>query len=322
MSTSNALEMLINASCGGAGAAGAKMISYPLDGLKTTYSKKDPSETWSDVIRQWRSRGVYAGLNAKLAKSVTQRFVYFYIYEGLCQAARTTKGDNLSTNTLLVVGYLSEALGIPIFSPLETVTVQMQTGKGKESMLEVYKRIYKNNGIMGFYGAVDAYLFCAFQPAINLTIFNKVKQYLLGEGSGELSFMQAFWLGAISRAIGTISTYPINLGRTVIQARTKVKTSAACPKTDQKDQTKDQDDKQNDNDDARKNLPVSGGLFSVILSVWKREGFFGLYKGVQVDVFQAMIDSAVQMMIKEKIYRLVRTIIYLLYTILTGQKVR
>ena len=36
-----------------------------------------------------------------------------------------------------------------------------------------------------------------------------------------LTAAQAFWLGAVSKAVAVTITYPPNLGRTVIQARSK-----------------------------------------------------------------------------------------------------
>ena len=77
--------MLVNATAGGTGSATAKVFSYPFERLKAAFMSKAPDATTGEVIAKIQKAGWYTGLGAKMSKSVTQKFIYFYLYEGLSQ---------------------------------------------------------------------------------------------------------------------------------------------------------------------------------------------------------------------------------------------
>jgi adenine nucleotide transporter 17 len=174
---------------------------------------KSPEESISDVLARIRKRGWYTGLNAKMSKSVTQKTLYFFLFKGLSQLhARLLNGgkESSATNILLMIGYLAELVGIPVVAPLETITVQIQTGSGKESMIDVVNRVWAANGLGGFYGALDGYVIGAVQPAIQFTIYEQVKRYWLQDRAAQvLSAAEAFWLGACSKAVALTVGFPV-----------------------------------------------------------------------------------------------------------------
>jgi hypothetical protein len=173
--------------------------------MRAAFMTKSPQESNSDVLARITKRGWYTGLNAKMSKSVTQKTLYFFLFKGLSQLHGqlfNNGKESAATNVLLTIGYLAELLGIPVVAPLETITVQIQTGSGNETMLDVIRRVLRMKGVGGFYGAMDGYVIGAVQPAIQFTIYEQVKRYwLLGRTAQVLSAAEAFWLGASSKAV-------------------------------------------------------------------------------------------------------------------------
>lgn len=307
----DSLEMLVNATAGATGGAVSKFVSYPLERVKSRLMAKQPSETFWSILQSVHATGWYVGLPIKVSKTVTQKFIYFYIYEGLCQLVRGTAGKaKISMLARLSIGYFAEVLGIPAFAPLETLVVQMQTGVGSETTWEVMQRLHRTGGLGAFYGAVDGYMMGAIQPAIVYTIYERVKTFLLsrklrklqkaqrpksskvdGEYSQQelqsvhMSPAMAFWLGALSRSIGLTIAHPLNLGRTMIQAQ------MTYPGTDK---------------------PVENVVRAMVM-VFQREGVQGLFKGLFTDLTKGMLDAAVMMMVKESIHLAVRRFLHWIF---------
>merc|ERR1711879_646534 len=107
-------------------------------------------------------------------------------------------GSRPNSAALLSSGYLGEALGIPIFAPLEFVTVQVQNSPTRESAVSIIRRTLRTSGIGGFYRGWEVYLLCAFQPMVQFTLVERVRTLLLAgkdRQKVQLSVATAFWLG-------------------------------------------------------------------------------------------------------------------------------
>ncbi|KAH9605606.1 hypothetical protein KSS87_018741 [Heliosperma pusillum] len=120
------------------------------------------------------------------------------------------------------------------------------------------------------------------------TVFDQLKNKLLtrrlatkntvSESSPQaLSASTAFLLGALSKSIATVLTYPA--------IRCKVMIQAAGGEEEKSTQT-------------RKTRKTVSGVF---YNIWKHEGILGYFKGLQAQILKTVISSALLLMIKEKI---------------------
>ena len=215
MASSIAAEALANATSGAVGSVISKFLSYPMDLLKVKMSVKLPNETFGSVVasmqRQGGLRAFYVGLSPKLVRSGAQKFVYFYIYGALVQLYTRWKGvARLGVATNLFLGVLADWLSAPIIVPLDLVTTQRQTTKG-ESTGTIVARIYRSRGVAGFYTGCTGYMSGSIQPACQFTIYDQIRHLYLRMVSvpgGELSASAAFLLGAGSRMLSELLTYP------------------------------------------------------------------------------------------------------------------
>ncbi|KAH9617924.1 hypothetical protein KSS87_002337 [Heliosperma pusillum] len=153
-----------------------------------------------------------------------------------------------------------------------------------------FKRLYlkkKGNWSDAFDGLGITLLLSA-NPSIQFTVFDQLKNKLLtrrlatkntvSESSPQaLSASTAFLLGALSKSIATVLTYPA--------IRCKVMIQAAGGEEEKSTQT-------------RKTRKTVSGVF---YNIWKHEGILGYFKGLQAQILKTVISSALLLMIKEKI---------------------
>ena len=302
------VDMLANALSGASGSALAKCVTYPFESIKTSCMAKQPHQSTADVIAGISNRGWYAGLKPKISKSVTQKFIYFYLYEALSQLQRrATGGTAPSTAQSLLIGYLSEVFGIPAFAPLETITVQAQLSG--DSMSQVARGIMQRKGWAGFFTSIDGYMLGAIQPSIQFTLYERMKAQALngarpGACTGSLSVGQAFWMAAVAKFIAQTITYPFNLGRTRVQSGRE---EGSCNAGG--DMTADDKGVLEGAGHAPTTLRPPTVL-SVLARVLSEEGVSGMFEGWLPDVIQGVCDAALMMMAKESTTRAVTTAVH------------
>ncbi|KAI3798580.1 hypothetical protein L1987_33857 [Smallanthus sonchifolius] len=291
------LESISEATSGAIGAVLSTTILYPLDTCKAKYQAEVRSHgrqkyrNLSDVLWEAVSTGqivsLYQGLGTKNLQSFIAQFVYFYGYsyfKRLYQVKYGTK--SIGTKANLILAASAGACTAIITQPLDTASSRMQTSafgrsKGLWAMLTEgsWSEAFDGLGIS---------LLLTSNPAIQYTVFDQLKQKLLdgklrraGNGTSpeSLSAFSAFLLGAISKSIATVLTYPAIRCKVMIQAAESGE-----------DETKKENKKK-----PRKTL------MGVLDAIWKREGLFGFFKGLQAQILKTVLSSALLLMIKEKI---------------------
>nr|XP_018685335.1 PREDICTED: peroxisomal adenine nucleotide carrier 1 isoform X2 [Musa acuminata subsp. malaccensis] len=243
-------ESLTEATSGAVGALVSTTVLYPLDTCKTKYQAEVQSHgqrkyrKLSDVLweaistRQFLS--LYQGLGTKNLQSFISQFVYFYSYSYFKRWYLQKSGaKSIGTKANLVVAAAAGAC---------TVVVTQYT------------------------------------------VFDQLKQRILRKQSSKvmpadtksspavLSAFSAFVLGAISKSVATIVTYPAIRCKVMIQS------------ADTEDES---------NKDTQSKTPKT--MVGALSSIWGKEGFPGVFKGLQAQILKTVLSSALLLMIKEKI---------------------
>ncbi|BBM97272.1 solute carrier family 25 (peroxisomal adenine nucleotide transporter), member 17 [Marchantia polymorpha subsp. ruderalis] len=287
-------EALAEASSGAVGGLLSTTILYPLDTCKTKYQ----AESTAGSARKYRSLldvlweavesrkilSLYQGLGTKNLQSVVSQFIYFYSYSFFKNHHLKRAGvKRMGTGTNLIVAAAAGACTALLTQPLDTAAARMQTstfGKSKTLMQTFREGTWKE-----LWAGIEPSLVLCSNPAIQYTVFEQLKYRLLRGGqvgvAGEpapvvLSAFSAFLLGALSKSIATVITYPAIRSKVMIQA---------ADTDDVKDKSKD------------KPIRKMHQAFSLI---WNREGFFGFYKGLNAQILKTVLGAALMLMIKEK----------------------
>ncbi|KAH0726799.1 hypothetical protein AABB24_001781 [Solanum stoloniferum] len=289
------LESISEATSGAIGALVSTTILYPLDTCKAKYQAEVQAHglrkysNLSDVLVEAISKGkilsLYQGLGTKNLQSFIAQFVYFYGYSYFKRLYLEKSGSkSIGTTANLLIAAAAGACTAITTQPLDTASSRMQTSAfGKSKSL--WKTLTEGSWSEAFDG-LGISLLLTSNPAIQYTVFDQLKQRLLKDkekttekGTSSpvvLSAFSAFVLGALSKSIATVLTYPAIRCKVMIQAA--------------------------DNDEDKKAEPKSSKTISgVICSIWKKEGFLGFFKGLHAQILKTVLSSALLLMIKEKI---------------------
>jgi adenine nucleotide transporter 17 len=143
--------------------------------------------------------------------AITQA-VYYYFYE-LTKAgfeAKLAAGKALSVVENMITGAISGSITSIVTNPIWVLNtrllVKSEDGKAKIGMKEAALKIYKEEGIVGFWRGILPALVLVINPVIQYTVFEKLKEFI--EKSKKLSAFDFFWLGAVSKLCATGITYP------------------------------------------------------------------------------------------------------------------
>ncbi|GMI84453.1 peroxisomal adenine nucleotide carrier 1 [Hibiscus trionum] len=293
------LESISEATSGAIGSLLSTTILYPLDTCKTKYQAEAQAHgqrkyrNLSDVLWEAVSNrhvlSLYQGLGTKNLQSFIAQFVYFYGYSYFKRLYLEKSGfKSIGTKSNLILAAAAGACTAIITQPLDTAASRMQTSAfGKSKGL--WKTLTEGTLSDAFDG-LGISLLLTSNPAIQYTVFDQLKQRLLEQKSKKadrgsspvvLSAFTAFMLGAISKSIATIITYPA--------IRCKVMIQAADPDDDDDDKTKRPRPK------SHKTVP------GIVHAIWRSEGILGFFKGLDAQITKTVLSSALLLMIKEKI---------------------
>ncbi|XP_023547497.1 peroxisomal adenine nucleotide carrier 1-like [Cucurbita pepo subsp. pepo] len=291
------LESLAEATSGAIGSLVSTTVLYPLDTCKTKYQAENQSShqrkyrNISDVLWEAVSTGhvgsLYQGIGTKNFQSFISSFIYFYGYSFLKRMYLKRSGNKkIGTKANLIVAAAAGACTVVLTQPLDTASSRMQTSEFGKSK-GFWKTLAEGTWSEAFDG-LGISLLLTSNPSIQYTVFDQLKQRLLRtqltresgiESSPEaLSAFSAFVLGALSKCVATILTYPAIRCKVVIQA---------AESDEERNEDKQHDDKKT----------VSGALNTI----WKREGLLGFFKGLQAQILKTVLSSALLLMIKEKV---------------------
>lgn len=271
---------------GSVSAAFSTVSVYPLDTIKTHLNKGvDDSghdlKSLDDVLNRVvfkkgvnlsSLRSVYAGLESKIFMSMTQKFLYFYIYNYFLRYLKRSRG-HVSVLMNLMVGYLSAIVAVGILTPFEIAQTRKQLDASeRRSVREVLRALYKEEGIKGFYKGFQTNIILCVNPAIEFSVFDQVRKvFLKANKTSSLSDGEAFWLGAFGKAVATVLTFP--------HVRAKVLQQANVERFRGMDST------------------------SILITLLMTEGAKSWFAGMKIQLIKNVLASAIMMAMKERFER-------------------
>ncbi|CAG8500427.1 9368_t:CDS:2 [Racocetra fulgida] len=274
------LSPLGNAVAGSLGAIFALSITYPLDIIKTRLQVQskdskdicdDYYESTIDAIRKMLKAegilGLYTGLPSGLIGVASTNFTYFYWYSFIrtrYQQARST--SSLSTAEELILGALAGALAQIFTIPVSVVTTRQQTSSitERKSLINTAKEITHEDGITGLWKGLGPSLVLCINPAITYGAFERFKDIML-KRNFNLTPGLIFCLGALSKTIATVVTYPYIMAKVRLQWKPPKKKVAVDGVEDEGDKQAFDVDSQNRKANSVKNKGAIAVLSQAIL---------------------------------------------------------
>jgi len=309
---------------GALGGCFSTAIVYPLDVAKTRIQAvsggkgKIETSMFSVLLKVFKAEGIaglYRGFGATMLNTFSMQYAYFFFYSMVRSTyiKRLTrklppgsKAPVLSTVAELLLGAFAGALAQIFTIPVAVIATRQQVGRPAtsgpldaaidketdDSFLGVAREIVEEEGIGGLWLGIKPGLVLTVNPAITYGAFERVKNLVLlarPDGPTKLSPGLTFIIGAISKTLATVVTYPYIMAKIRIQARTAdaeeaLENKSELPKPHQ----------------YRHDHTRHVGALDILARVWRKEGVAGWYQGMQAQITKAVISQALLFMSKEQ----------------------
>jgi len=288
------------------------------------------------ILKEEGIAGFYRGFGATMLNTFSMQYAYFFFYSLVRTsylkrlAARRPAGSSairLSTIAELALGAIAGILAQIFTIPVSVIATRQQLGvpqnknnkgKGKEgegegegeendgSFLAVAREIVREEGVTGLWLGIKPGLVLTVNPAITYGMFERIKGAVLAarDRVGNTSTTSlgpglSFALGATSKSLATVVTYPYIMAKVRIQTRKKggeENEGGTLPEPA----------------NAGKRHRKNEGAVSILARVLRKEGFLGWYKGMGAQILKAVLSQGVLFMFKEQFerYALVIVVLY------------
>ncbi|KAJ3142590.1 ADP/ATP carrier protein [Physocladia obscura] len=298
---------LADACAGAAGAVFANTLVFPLDVIKTRLQTQnklvtgghdhyhDSLDAFLRILKKEGLAGLYSGLGAGLFGTVASAFSYFYFYSTIRarHVASIPAGQEISTPAELLMGALAGALCQIFTLPIAVITTRQQTAPPLErlSFVDTFQTILADEGPQGLWKGFKASMVLCVNPAITYGAFERVKAIWIrnkiaaavakgSQNNVSLSSGEVFLIGALSKTLATVVTYPYIMA--------KVRMQWSPPKS-----TSDLTEKE------QASLRYKGSI-DVLKKVFATDGIAGWYKGMNAQIVKAVLCQAILFVSKEK----------------------
>uniref|UniRef100_A0A0N5ALV1 Solute carrier family 25 member 36 n=1 Tax=Syphacia muris TaxID=451379 RepID=A0A0N5ALV1_9BILA len=226
---------------------------------------------------------LYKGLGPNVIGVAPSKAVYFYSYSSCKRLFNEV--DVFVPNSAIVHMVSAASAGFiaaTAVNPIWLVKTRLQLHKGPLTILECIKRVFRNEGITGFYRGVTASYVGISETVIQFVIYEHLRNLLLERGtfgSGELQrskmdFVNFMVAGGSAKFIACVVAYPHEVVRTRL----------------------------------REEHSRARGFFSTLFNIYRVEGFNALYRGLAVQLMRTVPNTAITMGMYE-------LIVYLLHHI-------
>ncbi|KAF8606419.1 mitochondrial carrier [Ceratobasidium sp. AG-I] len=351
MSQTEPLTPFGHALAGALGGVFSNAVVYPLDTAKTriqasgssSKDKKGKGRDGSDqlsifplllrILKEEGVKGYYGGFGASMANTFFMQYAYFFFYsfvrtayiKRLTRGRPAGKGPQLSTSIELLLGAVAGALAQIFTLPVSVIATRQQigdkskqttTGKGS-SFSEVGRGIVKQDGVAGLWAGIKPSMVLTVNPAITYGAFERIKSFMLaGSTSSKLTPGKAFLVGALSKTIATVVTYPYIMAKVRLQAR------GSSEEEDHEEPTSETE--LVNVKDVEEGLAASyakvtkhgeeathpprprkgqGSAIALLAKVLREDGFVGWYQGMSAQITKAVLSQALLFMLKDQFER-------------------
>ena len=233
-------------------------LTYPLDQIRTLAQAGD-SDTMALIEKIFTDpQSLYRGCVSVIETVAVSNFIYFYLLE---YSKRNFKSPLLAST-------IAGVLNILITEPLwKASTAIKMSSSDSRSLPAVLVRMAKKDGVSSLWSGTRVSLYLVSNPIIQFTTYEWLKK------GKQVTPFQAFLLGAISKSIATISTYPLQV------AQTRLRLPSA----------------------------KNSSILQILSDLYTRDGLHGLFRGCNAKLYQTVLTAAFMFAFYERIVALIAT---------------
>jgi solute carrier family 25 folate transporter 32 len=292
-------NLLLNGIIGAASGGAATLFTHPFDTIKTRFQANDGRGTGfaikyngvgDAIVKMCKAEGagaLYKGLMPNLIGSMCAWGLYMFGYN-LARNTLTaeTQGSTAKTHTASInfvsaaaAGVISATLTNPIW--LIKTRLQLQvSGSGDKAVryrgiMHCARCIVAEEGAAGLFRGLLPGLMLVSHGAVQFMAYEELKSLWGGSEPGSLNSGHYLIMGASSKVIASITTYPFQ----VIRTRLQMLQSASAAR-------------------------VYVGVVNTAKEVMSSEGIAGFYKGLTPNLIRVVPSSAITLAVYEGLSKL------------------
>ncbi|XGW10584.1 hypothetical protein V3C99_012241 [Haemonchus contortus] len=221
---------------------------------------------FSHIIKNEGYSGLYKGLLPNLVGVAPSKAVYFYSYS---TSKRIWNESGLFVPNSALVHMVSAGtagfVAASAVNPIWLVKTRLQLYQGKSTILSMIRRVYKREGIRGFYKGVTASYAGVSETVIQFVIYEHLRGLLLrhrGQDADKekIDFLNFMVAGGCAKFIACVIAYPHEVVRTRLREESSVKR----------------------------------GFFRILCDLYK-EGGRAMYRGLSVQLMRTVPNTAITM---------------------------
>ncbi|XP_065067582.1 mitochondrial adenyl nucleotide antiporter SLC25A24-like [Rhopilema esculentum] len=248
----------------------SRTFTAPLDRLKVLLQVQAGSKAsmgvksgFQEMLREGGIKSLWRGNGVNVLKIAPESAIKFMAYERIKKLFKED-GTKLNVGERLLSGSMAGVVSQTTIYPMEVLKTRLAIGKTGQynGMVHAAKTIFVNEGIRSFYKGLTPGLIGIIPYAgIDLAIYETLKTTWLnrhGKESTDPGVLVLLLCGTASSTCGQLASYPLALIRTKLQA-----------------QAQNQSPTQN-----------QVGMMSVLRTIVKENGFFGLYRGLTPNIMK------------------------------------
>jgi len=227
-------------------------------------------DAFQKIMKQEGILGLYTGIFGGLVGVASTNFAYFYWYTFVRDAYKRRKGIDgpLSTAMELVLGAVAGALAQIFTIPVSVCTTRQQTqlGADKKGLIATAKEVISEDGITGLWRGLKPSLVLVINPAITYGLFERFKEVMY-PNTVRLTPGQSFFVGAASKTVATVVTYPYIMAKVRMQFKPPAPSKSSSVEggvvTDSLEGSE---------------FDRHDGAVQILQKIYKKSGFIGWYK--------------------------------------------
>jgi len=269
---------LVHFAAGALGGITGKVLTCPLEVVKTRLQSSENISgknfsLFAKIIREEGFRAMYKGLVPNLISVAPTKAVFFSTYS-TCK--RVLNNSSLLKPDTSFVHTLSAGFGgfvtISALNPLWMIRTRQQLNHGSLSVRGCIRKIYKNEGISGFYKGITACYLGISESIVQLVLYEQFKALLndLQLSNPNTQFVNYMFAGGFSKLCACLLTYP----HEIVMTRLREENSQAK------------------------------GCFKTLAQLYRDGGLKILYRGIGIQLMRTVPNGAITLGVYELVVHL------------------
>ncbi|XP_023279045.1 peroxisomal membrane protein PMP34-like [Seriola lalandi dorsalis] len=285
-------DTLVHAVAGAMGSVTAMTVFFPLDTAKSRLQVDEKRKSNStpiilaEIAKEEGLLSLYRGWFPVISSLCCSNFVYFYTFNTLKKLMASGPGKSRPSKDLLM-GVVAGVVNVVLTTPMWVVNTRLKLQGAKfrnedlqqtryRGIFDAFSQIIANEGVGTLWNGTLPSLILVLNPAVQFMFYEAMKRKA-GKGGRKISSAQIFLIGAIAKAIATTATYPLQTVQAILRFG------------------------QYKGDGKGGVIGSLSNIFSLLMDRIKKNGFLGLYKGLEAKLLQTVLTAALMFVVYEKI---------------------